>query len=299
MKTKTLSVLAAFIAAFTLLLSPATTMAQIESYTGILKGGTTGQTPVTFEDCDSAQITLALPDTAACRVKLRAQSCVDGNCVTLAAIGDTINVKNTYLANGGIAVVRGASNLRISFMEIKAAAVQWHVMPANFIIEVIFNSDSTYGTYADQATKYYTLSVRKFRHTFASVSSLETSLHVLKRSTTIARVVEVGDIDSMEVLVNWPDSAQGRIRAQTVNSIGGVQTAVTGDTALLKLIDGKNIGGGQTRICWAQLKALSSTAGVMPRYVEIDAILDATVTASGGARPVKLVQIDVRKFKHR
>ena len=292
MKTKTLSVLAAFIAAFTLLLSPATTMAQNESYSDTLKVNTTGITPpISFDGLDSIQVSIELPDSASGRVRFKGLSIVNGTIYPIAT--DTINVKH-------FGPTDGASNVRFSWLTIKdSIPVQWHVFPSLFQIEVIFYNDAeTYGGFTDQAVKYYTVNVRKFRHTFA-LSPLETSLHTLKRSTTISRLIDLDDCDSIQVVVNYPDSAQGRVRAQAVNVYAGTATAVTGDTLMLKLIDGKNIGGGTTRIAWAKLKTLAPTAGALPRYINLDVIFDATVTASGGARPVKLAEIDVRKFKHR
>ena len=278
----------------------ASALAQVERYTDTLKVNTTASFIIDFAELDSMHLDLAFPDSASGRVRVKALANINGKLTAIAT--DTAMVK-WFGPNAG------ASNVRVSWMEIKDSVYcntcggklpRWQVMPTKFYVEVIFFNDAaTYGGFTDQAVKKFLLTVRKFRRLAAGVLPYESYTDTLKRSTTFSTVIDIADIDSAQFVFSYADSASGRIRMQAYNSITGVGAAVTGDTLMAQLIMGKNIGGGQTRVSWAQTAAFRLPGGVMPDKLQVDAIFDATVTASGLVRPVKLVQLDVRKFRHK
>jgi hypothetical protein len=296
MKTKALVTLfaLALLAAFTL---PA--VAQVETFSDTLKPNTTAQFIVDWIDPDSAHADLSFPDSASGRVRYTALADINGTLIPLTT--DTAMVK-WFGPNAG------ASNVRISWMAMKdttycnecgAKLPRWHVFPTKFLIEVIFFNDAaSYGGYADQAVKYFTLTFTKYRRLPFGSYPIQHSIDTLKRSTTMTCVVDMADCDSIQAVISYPDSAQGRVRLKALAVVNGEATELAADTIMLKKIDGKNVGGGQTRISWAQMKGIAPTGGGAPRWVEIELLFDATVTASGVAPP-DYAQIDVRKYRHK
>lgn len=286
--------------AFVAAIAPAPARAQIETYTDTLKVNTTARFEVSFAELDSMHLNLNFPDSASGRVRLTALARIGAKRVVLST--DTAMVA-WFGPNAG------ASNVRIPWHRIKDTIYcdecggklnRFHVMPTAFYVDVVFFNDaSTYGGFADQSVKYFQLAVRKFRRSQIGVLPIVSETDTLKKSTTMSMIVEMNELDSIQIIANYQDSASGRIRVQAYNVVKGAGTAVTADTALATLIIGKNIGGGQTRVSYAQLSGLRTHGGAMPWYVKIDLLFDATVTASGLVRPIKLAQLDVRRFRHK
>jgi hypothetical protein len=281
------------IAALALVLAPSL-FAQVESYWDTLKVNTTAQFIVEVGQLDSLNINIMFADSASGRVRVKPYNAPNGRAALTGVAADTM----LLLEFGPLAV---AAKLGIPWHTFTIAGNWNGIMPDRVLIEVIFYDDaSTYGGFANQSVKYFQMDVRKFKHTELDYG-LERYTGILKRSTTVSQIIRVDDCDSLQILYSYPDSAMGRIRVSAMTDIKGVATAITGDTVMARLLTGKNIGGGQDRLSFQRVRALGAeqTGHAFPTVIQVDLILDATVTAHGGARPIKRAELAIRKFRHK
>jgi hypothetical protein len=288
------------IAALALVLAP-TLFAQVDSFRDTIKlasSATIGAPNnnsfiVDVGELDSLHINAMFADSASGYITAKAYNAPNGVAALTGVAADTI-----LLLEFGPTVA--AARYTIPWANIKAATGTgyWNgLLPGRILITVTFYNDAASCDATKGAVKYFQLDVRKFKHR-ALDYGLETYVGVLKRSTTVSRLIRIEDIDSLQILVSYQDSAMGRIRISACYDNNGTVGAITGDTIMVKLLTGKNVGGGQNRFFWNQLKALQ-TNGAVPTWIQVDIIFDATVTALGDRFAVsKKVQLSLRKYRH-